>query len=98
METLKNLLIKLELVDSMSNSPHKLATINKIGSKIWITKGMLEHGFEESALKAVVEKQARANRIPQGYLYPDLLQVYQMSASLQQVLENKARARGGDQD
>lgn len=36
--------------------------------------GIIKYGFDEKALEKVVQNLARAQRVPSGYLYPELLE------------------------
>jgi len=53
--------------------------------------GILGHSLAEADLLAVIQMQARANRVPNHYLYAELLMQPQIPLELSQALERKEK-------
>jgi len=54
-----------------------------------VLEGVLKHAFPYMTLKAILDKNLRLDRIPQGYLYPELLISAEMPRELFMAIANK---------
>ena len=63
--------------------------IKDIKQQIWKIEGELKFNLPQSALTKVLQRHASIGLVPEGYFYPELLEISVIPRELQQCLKNK---------
>ena len=71
------MMLQTKLENSQDNREQESLTksIRRVKRQLWHNVGLREKNLDSKALKAVIDKQKQFSRVPEGYLYPELILV-----------------------
>ena len=67
----KGLAAALEVATSTLASKRQVC---RLECRLWVIKGVIEHGHNQKKLQAIVTKHEMLGLVPIGYYYPELYQ------------------------